>query len=96
MWVVTTNVAVPSGTTTESLRAALEESAVPAVRALTGLRSATWTISDDGTSGLGIYVFEAEDPARQRLATYEVGAPAPGGVTIESVGLFHVLVDVRP
>lgn len=96
MWVVTTNVAVPSGTTPESLRAALEESAVPAVRVLTGLRSATWTISDDGTRGLGFYVFETEDAARQRMSTYEVGASAPGGVTIESVGLFQVLVDVRP
>lgn len=96
MWVVTTNVSVPSGTTTESLRAALEESAVPSVRALPGLRSATWTIADDGTRGLGFYVFETEDAARQRHATYRVGDPGPGGVTIESVGLFQVLTEARP
>lgn len=96
MWVVTTNVSVPSDTSPDSLRAALEESAVPAVRALAGLRSATWTISDDGARGLGFYVFETEEAARQRLATYEVGGSGPGGVTIESVGLFQVLADVRP
>jgi len=96
MWVVTTNVSVPSGTTPESLKAALEESAVPSVRALTGLRSATWTISDDGTHGLGFYVFETEEAARGRHATYEVGGAGPGGVTIQSVGLFRVLADVRP
>jgi hypothetical protein len=96
MWVVTTNVAVPPDATPESLRVALEESAVPAVRALAGLRSATWTISDDGTHGLGFYVFDSEDAARQRLATYRVGDPGPGGVTIESVGLFEVLTEARP
>jgi len=96
MWVVTTSVSVPSGTSAESLRAALEDAAVPVVRTLPGLRSATWTISADGTHGLGFYVFETEEAARQRAATYEVGAAAPGGVTIVDVGLYDVLVDLRP
>ena len=95
MWVVTTTVSVPSEATAESLRAALEEAAVPVVRELAGLRSATWTIADDHSQGLGFYVFDTEDAARQRAANYEVGAAAPGGVTILDVGLFEVLVDVR-
>lgn len=95
MWVVTTTVAVPSGTTIESLRSALEESAVPAVRQLADLRSATWTIAEDGSKGLGFYVFDSEDAARSRAASYEVGASAPGGVTITDVGLYEVLADVR-
>ena len=96
MWVVTTSVTVPAGTSAESLRDALEESAVPTVRSLTGLRSATWTISDDGTHGLGFYVFDTEEAARERAAIYQVGAPAPGGVTIVGAELYRVLVDVRP
>jgi hypothetical protein len=95
MWVVTTTVSVPPEATAESLRLALEEAAVPAVAELAGLRSATWTIAEDHSRGLGFYVFETEDAARQRAATYEIGAAAPGGVAIVDVGLFEVLVDIR-
>lgn len=94
MWVVTTNVTVPPGTTADSLRAALEDSAVPAVRALADLLSATWTVSEDGTHGVGFYVFATEEAARQRFATYEIGGSGPGGVTIDGVGLLRVLADV--
>ncbi len=95
MWVVATIVSVPPDATPESLRAALEEAAVPVVRELAGLRSATWTIADDHSHGLGFYVFDTGDAARQRASNYEVGAAAPGGVTILDVGLFEVLVDIR-
>lgn len=94
MWVVTTTVSVPPEATAESLRSALEEAAVPVVRELAGLRSATWTISEDHTHGLGFYVFDTEGAARQRFSNYEVGSAAPGGVTIVDVGLFEVLVDI--
>lgn len=95
MWVVTTAVSVPAGTTVEDLRDALEEGAVPVARGLAGLRSATWTISDDRTHGLGFHVFDSEDAARQRHASYEIGSSAPGGVTITDAGLFEVLIDVH-
>lgn len=65
------------------------------MRELAGLRSATWTIAEDHTHGLGFYVVDTEDAARQRAANYVVGAAAPGGVTILDVGLFKVLVDIR-
>ena len=93
--VVTTTVSVPADATVESLRTALEEGAVPVVEQLDGLRSATWTVSEDRTHGLGVYVFDTEEAARQRAAGYEVGAGGPGGVTIDAVGLYEVLVDVR-
>ena len=66
---------------------------MPAVRALAGLRSATWTISDDRTAGVGIYVFDDEAAARARAESHVVGSTAPGGATITDVSLLKVLID---
>jgi hypothetical protein len=93
MWAVTTIVSVPPGVAAESLRQALEEAAVPAVRTLPGLRSAVWTLSDDHRTGVGFYVFETEEAARARASVYVVGAEAPGGVTISDVPVLQVLTQ---
>lgn len=94
MWGVSTMVTVPPGTTSEDLRRALEDVAVPAVRALPDLRHATWTVTDDHTTGEGFYLFETEAAARARAASYVIGAPAPGGVTIAKVTVLEVLVHI--
>ena len=94
MWVVTITVTVPPGASDDELRTALEDGAVPAVRALPGLRSALWTVADDRTTGTGIYVFDDEAAARERAASHAVGSAAPGGATVTDVRLLRVLVDV--
>ncbi|MFM8305469.1 MAG: hypothetical protein ACKOA9_14445 [Actinomycetota bacterium] len=95
MWAVMTTVSVPAGADPEYLRRSLEEGAVPAVRALADLRSATWTLTDDHATGTGFYVFATEDAARARAAIYAVGAAAPGGATITAVTVLAILAHVE-
>lgn len=94
MWAVIATVALPAGSDPEALRQSLLESAVPAVRALDGLVDATWTISEDRASGVGIYRFQSEQQARERASTIEVGSAAPGGATVAAVALLEVLVEI--
>lgn len=93
MWAVLSTVELASGHDPDGLRQALEASAAPAVAAIDGFLGATWTLSEDRTTGVGFYRFTTEAAARQRAGLLKVGDPAPGGATITGVRLLEVVLD---
>lgn len=94
MWAVVSIVSVPPGHGVTELRAALEETAVPALRSIDGFLGATWTLSDDRSTGIGFYRFATERGARTRAGSIEVGGAAPGGATVIDVHLLEVVLDI--
>ena len=75
----------------ERARQALTEQTVPSVAQAPGFVAGYWTRSEDNR-GLGMAVFESEDPARavaERVKSE--GPPDPDAVTLESVEVREVV-----
>lgn len=95
MYAVFTEVDIPNGVPTDGAAAALQATAVPAVRAA-GAVQAYWTEALDGRA-LGLILFDSEAAARAATAGLEVGnqpATAPDGVTFRTVEVREVIAHL--
>ena len=76
----------------DTAREGLVTEVVPRVSQAPGFVAGYWTRSDDGTSGLGTIVFEAEENARAVAGMIESQGPDEG-VTLDGVEVREVVAS---
>lgn len=69
----------------------LQAQVVPAVSSAPGFVAGYWTRSDDGSNGLSMLVFEAEDTARAVADRFRAGSILPETVTVSRLEVREVV-----
>jgi hypothetical protein len=77
----------------ESAQKVLHERVVPTASGAPGFVAGYWTRSDDGSNGLSMLVFEAEDGARAMADRIRGADWLPETVTLESAEVREVIAN---
>ena len=73
----------------EGSQKALRETVVPRISQSPGFVAGYWTRSEDGSSGIGMILFDSEESAR--TASRMIGDRATVGVTLDGVEIREVV-----